>query len=90
MLASWFDEAEAGLPQKRRPWARRGWITHAILWIDDQIAYLGVIRNGPIKQVRSWERSCILRIPTTVGYVYFKAVPRMFAHEPPLTRALAI
>lgn len=89
LLAPWFDEAEAGVPEERRPWARRDWIMHALAWIDQQIARLGMIWSGSVEQVRSWERSCILRVPTNVGLTYFKAVPRMFAHEPPLTQALA-
>lgn len=89
LLVSWFDEAEAGVPQRRRPWARRGWMKPALTWIDEQLASLGMIRSGHGEQLRSWERSCLLRAPTTAGHIYFKAVPPMFAHEPPLTQALA-
>ncbi|HEX8034592.1 MAG TPA: hypothetical protein VF510_12130 [Ktedonobacterales bacterium] len=90
LLASWFDEVEGSMPQQRRPWARRGWVQQPISWIGEQLTHLGMIRSGPVEQLRSWERSCLLRMPTDAGHVYFKAVPRMFTHETLLTQALAM
>lgn len=89
LLASWFDEAEVGVPPQRRPWAQRDWMKHAISWIDEQLTHLGRTRTGHVEQLRSWERSCLLCAPTNAGHIYFKAVPRMFMHEPPLTQAIA-
>jgi hypothetical protein len=36
-----------------------------------------------------WAISSVLRVPTSEGDVYFKAVPPLFDHEPALTSALA-
>jgi hypothetical protein len=42
-----------------------------------------------VTQLRIWERSCLLRVATSIGSVYCKAVPAMFAHELALTQSLA-
>jgi hypothetical protein len=87
-LETWFAEVEE-LPARRVSWARPGWYDDASSWVRDQSARAGMPITGPVEQVRSWERSCILRASTESGEVYLKAVPPMFASEPPLTQALA-
>lgn len=88
ILEAWFAEAEQGKPSQRRPWARRGWLDATTNWIRDQMRQRGITLEA-VEQLRTWERSCLLRVKTDAGDFYFKAVPSMFAHEPPLTQALA-
>jgi hypothetical protein len=89
LLADWFHEATEGAPPRRAAWARRGWLTTVRTWIDDQLHALGMQRIGPLEQLRTWERGCVLRVPILNGHLYFKALPAMFAHEIPLVQALA-
>lgn len=89
-LARWFAEAESGIvPAERAPWARNGWFAEATAWIDEQLAGLGRQRTGPYTQLHARGWSSVLRLPTTGGNVYFKAVTQQFAFEPPLTALLA-
>jgi hypothetical protein len=89
-LDEWFAwYAGAAAPASRAPWYMPGWHGRAAAWVADQLAGLGIAQLGPCVQLRSWQRSAILRAPTSQGEVYFKAVPPMFGHEPVLTVALA-
>ncbi len=79
-------------------WTQPGWYADALAWIDEHID-----RAGPPTQVRSWALSNVLRVPTTTGDVYFKALvhsstvvpdrpnasPLLFAHEPRLLGQLS-
>lgn len=90
LLDRWFAEATDPDARRRRPpWAHRGWLAAATAWLDAQLARLGLAATAPPEQLRTWERSCLLRARTAAGPVYFKAVPAMFAHEPALTAALS-
>jgi hypothetical protein len=64
----------AAVPPLRRPWARPGWFDSAETWIHQQLPRLGVAANGPIEQRRTWARSCILRVPTDSGFLYWKHI----------------
>ncbi|MBA3869010.1 MAG: aminoglycoside phosphotransferase family protein [Anaerolineae bacterium] len=70
-------------------WYRPGWFDKAVAWIEEQFDDRGILMTAPIEQIRSWERSAILRAQTTFGQYYFKALPSMFRHEPPLVKWLA-
>lgn len=74
------------VPELRPPWARRGWLTDVEAWIDRHVA-----RTGPIATVKSWCLSCVLKVPTASGPVYFKVSNDrpLFANEATVTRALA-
>jgi hypothetical protein len=52
---------------------------------------LGHPATGPVRQLRVWELSCILRAPTARGDVYLKAIPDVapFANEGVVMGALA-
>jgi len=90
ILETWFAETEGTDPLPlRRPWARMGWFAQVIAWIEAQLNGLGLTATAPVKQLRTWERSCILQVSTTVGDLYFKAVPTLFAHELWLMEVLA-
>jgi len=88
LVEQWLSDAEQLTPPQRRPWARRGWLDATTNWIRDQLRHMGIMFVS-IEQQRTWERSCLLRVQTDAGNLYFKAVPSMFAHEPPLTQRLA-
>jgi hypothetical protein len=84
-------------------WTKPGWYAEALSWIDEQLDAAGAPRTGVPTQVRSWGLSNVLRCPTALGDVYFKAIahastvrpvsddalPLLFAHEPKLLRHLA-
>lgn len=88
LLIAWFDEIQHGIPARRRPWARRGWLDATRNWIRDQLRMEGITLHS-VEQVRTWERSCLLRARSNAGNFYLKALPPMFAAEIALTRALA-
>ncbi|MBI1741922.1 hypothetical protein HYR54_02520 [Candidatus Acetothermia bacterium] len=90
LLEEWFTwMAEAGSSKLRVPWFKQGWFNLATAWIEDQLNRQGFELIGSIEQLRSWQRSSLLRAKTNAGDFYFKAVPKMFAHEPALTKTLA-
>src|SRR4051812_31486720 len=60
----------------RLRWARPGGVDALVAWADEYVA-----RTGPAEQIRTWNLSCILRLPTADGPVWLKAVPPFFAHE---------
>lgn len=89
-LARWFAEAESGnVPAERAPWERNGWFAEATAWIEQELAGLGWQRTDPYVQLHARGWSSVLRMPTTGGNVYFKAVTQPFAFESPLTVLLA-
>lgn len=90
VLEEWFRDAVGKeISPLRPPWAQAGWYDEAVAWIEASLAQRGYRQAGPVEQVRCWQRCCLLRIPTTAGDVYFKALPQMFAHEPALLASLA-
>lgn len=90
VLEAWFTETEKGdVPEQRRPWARTGWFDTAVEWINAHLDCLGLTITGPIEQLRAWGISCVLRVNTTAGPLYFRAVPAKSAHEPLLLQVLA-
>lgn len=90
VLAAWFHEQVTGqFPPERPPWAFAGWREQAVGWIEAQVAAQGWQITGDIEQVRKWCITCVLKVPTTAGDLYFKAVPPTFAREVAVTRYLA-
>lgn len=85
LLETWFLEQREGFPLRRRAWARPGWFDETVTWMDDSLRRQGIALTGEVEQVRTWERSCLLRVRTSVGLVYCKGVSAMFAHELPVT-----
>ena len=65
----------------RADWARPGGVATTVAWADDALASLGRPRTDRVVQVRSWNLSSILRLPTASGDVWCKSVPPFFAHE---------
>lgn len=70
-------------------WEDPAWLAGAHAWIREQCARLGLVVSGEITQphVRPW--STVLRVATSGGALYFKAVVPALVHEAALTAALA-
>lgn len=89
-LCQWAEEAMGSpCPPKRSPWARPGWHAAADTWIGRELERAGATSAGPTEQVKTDDMSCVLRIPTLDGDLYFKASPETFAHETPVTSFLS-
>jgi hypothetical protein len=82
ILMAWFTDQPA---PRRSPWYQPGWYAEASAWIVDELGGQGIALTGEVEQLRSWERSSVMRVDTEEGKVYFKAVPRQWGHEPGLT-----
>jgi hypothetical protein len=78
------SDRDAGLS-----WVQRNWLDQAKAWITAQLDPLGASLTGEIEQphVRWW--STVLRVPTSAGTLYFKAVAPVWAFEPRLNAMLA-
>jgi hypothetical protein len=74
-VLAWFRlSSRARPPKARSPWETKGWYNDAVAWIEQQLARLGYTPTRPVEQVKTaWSCSCILRVPTTAGNLYFKA-----------------
>ncbi|WP_221088405.1 phosphotransferase [Deinococcus aquaedulcis] len=88
-LDHWFREQRAGRPNIRRPWARPGWFQAVRTYIEEQARMQGLSLTGPVRQLRNWERSTLLEVPTQQGRLYYKAAPAPLAQEGPLLCWLA-
>ena len=65
----------------RAAWARPGWVAATTAWADSALTAAGRPRVGPVAQIKTWNLSSILRIPTAEGFVWCKSVPPFLAHE---------
>jgi hypothetical protein len=89
LISDWFNR-DAGDAALRGPaWHQRGWYVEALAWAIARLREIGVTAHGTPEQLRAWERSFLMRIPTDAGSFYFKAAPAMFGHEPVLMEWLA-
>ncbi|GAA4360439.1 aminoglycoside phosphotransferase family protein [Angustibacter luteus] len=73
----------------RAPWARPGGPTSILTWADDVLSRAGTPRTAPAEQVKTWNLSSILRLPTARGPVWCKSAPPFFAHEGAIIAAVA-
>src|SRR5262245_138918 len=85
------DLTSGNLHTTRPPWALPGWFAQAEAWVRSAIQPQGYQISGPGRQVRVWDMSCVLRVPTTRGDVYLKAAAEspLFANEATVVPALA-
>jgi hypothetical protein len=65
----------------RAAWARPGGVADTVAWADGALAAIGRPRVGPVKQIKTWNLSSVLRMPTAAGEVWCKSVPPFLAHE---------
>ncbi|MFB2970638.1 phosphotransferase family protein [Aerosakkonema sp. BLCC-F183] len=90
VLEAWFDEfKDPKISIQRVPWARLGWFERVSAWIEAQLNHLGISAISPIEQLRAWGISCIMRVNTTAGNIYFKALPNVLANDALFTQSLA-
>ena len=92
VVKTYLTEIESGnTPKLRPPWAQPRWFAKASAWIDEQLEKLKYKRIGSIEYVRSWSISCVLKVQTTAGTIYFKTASRLplFCDEPAVTTELA-
>ena len=60
----------------RARWARPGGVNELVAWADQHVE-----RTGPPRQLRTWNLSVVVQLPTAGGDVWLKAVPPFMAHE---------
>ncbi|EAZ94161.1 aminoglycoside phosphotransferase family protein [Crocosphaera chwakensis] len=92
LIQTYLMERQTGkIPELRPPWAQLGWYAQVSNWIKKELSRLGYEQIAPIECVKSWCLSCILKVPTTVGFLYFKQASTLplFCHEPIITKELA-
>jgi hypothetical protein len=70
-------------------WTEPDWLQEAGNWIKQELYRQELEPLGPIEQLRVRHWSTILRIPTSVGQIYFKAVIPELAYEAALTQMLS-
>jgi Phosphotransferase enzyme family len=87
IVLDWLS-SEEDVIWRNLPWSSSDWLAKATKWIHESVASTGATVTGEPTQVRAWALSCILRVPTTAGTIYFKALPSFFGHEPVLCRYL--
>jgi hypothetical protein len=85
------ERASGHVPDGRPPWREPGWLPVAEAWIVESLAALGRPVRGPAEQFRIADLSCVLRVPTDAGDVYFKATTNLplFVDEGRVTATLA-
>jgi aminoglycoside phosphotransferase (APT) family kinase protein len=71
-----------------REWTQPGWFGRAREWLERR-ASAGGWKIHAVEQIRSWEFSCVLRVQTDKGELYFKALPCAYASEVALIQQLA-
>ena len=59
-----------------------------LAWADHVLVAARRPRHGAAVQVKTWNLSSVLRLPTAGGDVWCKSVPAFFAHEGPLMALL--
>jgi hypothetical protein len=92
IIKTYLRELETGItPHGRQTWEHPGWLGRVASWIGETLDSRGYKVLAPPEQVRWWSLSCVLRVATTQGNLYFKASARqpLFANEPVLLGFLA-
>jgi hypothetical protein len=89
LITEWFSREAGELPLAGPPWTRRGWYVEALAWTIARLREMGVAARGTPDQLRTSERSFLMRLRTDRGIFYFKAAPSMYGHEPQLMQWLA-
>jgi len=73
-LLRWQSERNTGvIPERRAPWALRGWHAGVDAWVENQVSRLGRGAIQNIEPIKSWSISCVLKVITESGILYFKA-----------------
>ena len=88
---AWLRDASSGsIPPLRSPWERKGWLSEAGSWIHEKMQDLGMPPPVGISQFKAGlQRSCVLRVRTNDGDLWFKAAYQRDPGEGRLTLALS-
>lgn len=78
-----------GGPSGPPPWRDAEWQAGARAWIEREMERLGAHRTGPIEQPHVYPWATVMRIPTDVGPLWFKANEEALRHEAALIELLA-
>lgn len=89
VLAKWFDWRHSD-HSLRAQWMRPGWFSKVAYWMTDLADRMSMNDIGKAEQMRAWARSASVRLQTSDGALYLKAVPASFSYEPVITRVLSI
>lgn len=89
LVSEWFRRESGEVPLQGSPWTRRGWYVEALAWAVGRLREAGAASTASPEQLRAWERSFLLRLPTERGAFQFRATPELLAHEPPMTEWFA-
>ncbi|CAN5817867.1 hypothetical protein BH23GEM9_BH23GEM9_15550 [soil metagenome] len=89
LIEYWFRRDAGEIALRGSPWTVRGWYVEALAWAVAQLREHGAVITDPPEQLRTWERSFLMRISTDSGAFYFKAAPDINAYEPLLMEWLA-
>lgn len=65
----------------RAAWARPGGIGATLAWADGALAAIGRPRVGPMEQIKTWNLSSVVRLPTAADDVWCKSVPSFLTDE---------
>jgi hypothetical protein len=80
---------QAANPSDLRPaWVKRGWWSEVFFWVDSILEPIGVSRTG-FAQVKTWQISSLSKFETSLGTLFFKAVPPYMIREVAVTAWLA-
>jgi len=63
------------------PWLETGWLPAAETWIQEQLGAHGIALTSRPEPVTSRFVGRVLRASTSVGHVYFKAIPHIWCRE---------
>ena len=88
-LFNWFSWCHSN-SSRRSPWMRHGWYDLVANWMIDLADRLALEDVGQVEQVQVWTRAATMRLPTSNGTLYLKAVSEIFNYEPVVTRLLSI
>lgn len=92
LIEAYLIELEtANIHQLRPPWTQPGWYDRASNWIAQELERLGYQQIAPIECIKTWSISCILKVQSTVGTLYFKQASTLplFCDEPVVTTELS-
>ena len=70
IISIWID-SEQDEVWKSVPWSSPSWLAKATKWICQTVEASGAKVIGEPKQIRVWAISCVFRIETTAGTLYF-------------------
>jgi hypothetical protein len=92
MIEAELEAAQSNqFPGLRPAWARAGWFKAASAWMRDQLIQQNYALRSSIEQVKSWGISCLLRVETDRGNIFFKVASSrpLFGNEPVVLAALS-